>query len=506
MGSTKSQKSVDIGIKLIADITTDSYDLQLEAHDNQLECRASITVHDTANSIPPAELISLLRKNDVSRAVDLEQVAIFCTDAAQGEDPQDFILARGIAPINGEDGWFELIVATGDEEAPLPVDEKGRVDYKAVQSFSNVEQDQQIGAIHLPTKGAEGETITGLPIHAATGEVSKLIAGDGVLINPEGTQAIATRAGRAVFDKNTLSVLDEFLISGNVDLSVGHVTFNGFVVVKGDVLDDFNITATKGVNISGAVGICQIKSGGPVTIGTMAGHGSGSIRCEGDLQARYLNNVTVECQGNISVSHEVRNSEIKATGRIDVAKGIITGGKAVALEGIEAKILGARAGVKTYVTSGVYFPEEDRLQYLKTQLKSTGKQATTISETLSLLENNPLKNSRKALQEAIELRLEILKKRAGKLETSQEEVSKELDSFERGEHPTANPKINVLNVAKEGVVVALGETLTTLKREISGPTSIIENTQQGGIRSMTYSPLSTAVAAMDEEPLENDSL
>ena len=506
MSPANSQKSVDIGIKLIAEYVTDAYDLKLEAHNNQIECRASITVHDAANSIPPVELINLLRKNDITRSVDLEQVAIFCTDAAQGEDPQDFILARGITPINGEDGWFELIVATGDEEAPLPVDQKGRVDFKAIQSFSNVEQDQQVGAIHLPTNGVEGETIAGLPIPAKAGEPSKLIAGEGVLINPEGTQASATRAGRAVFNKNTLSVLDEFLVSGDVDLSVGHVTFNGFVVVKGDVLDDFNIAATKGVNISGAVGICHIKSGGPVTIGTMAGRGSGSIRCEGDLQARYLNQVTVECQGNISISHEVRNSEIKATGRIDVAKGIITGGRAVALEGIEAKILGARAGVKTYVTSGIYFPEEDRLDYLKTQLKSTGQQVTTISETLSMLEKNPLKKSRKALQEAIELRLQILQKRAVKLEAGQKEFSKELENFERGEHPTANPKINVLSVAKEGVVVALGETLTTLETEISGPTSIIENTRQGGIRSMTYSPLTIAAEVMDEEPPEGDNL
>ncbi len=506
MGSTHSKKSVDIGIKLIAEYVTDAYDLKLEAHDNQLECRASITVHDTANSIPPAELISLLRKNDIAKTVDLEQVAIFCSEAALGEDPQNFILARGIRPINGEDGWFELIVATGDEDTPLPVDEKGRVNFKAVQRFSNVEQGQQIGAIHLPTEGVDGQTITEAPIRAKAGDVCQLIAGEGVEINPEGTQAIATRAGRAVFDKNTLSVVDEFLVSGDVDLSVGHVTFNGFVVVKGDVLDDFNITASKGVNVSGAVGNCKIKSGGSVTIGTMAGRGSGSIHCDGDLQARYLNQVTVECHGNISVSHEVRNSTLKATGRIDVAKGIITGGQTVALEGIEAKILGARAGVKTYVTSGVYFPEEDRLQYLKTQLKSTGKQVTAISETLTVLEKNPLKNSRKALQEAIEMRLAILQKRAGKLENSRKEFSTELKSFKRGEHPTANPKINVLNVAKEGVVIVFGEDMTTLTNEISGPASIIENTQQGGIRSVTYSPLIIAVEDMEVEPLEEGTL
>lgn len=499
MGSATSQKSVGIGIKLIAEYVTDAYDLKLEAHDNQLECRASITVHDTANSIPPVELISLLRKNDIARSVDLEQVAIFCTEAAQGENPQNFVLASGMRPVKGEDGWFELIVSTGDEESPLPVDEKGRVDFKAVQSFSNVEQDQQIGEIHPPTQGLAGETITGVPLPAKAGEPSKLIAGEGVVISPEGTHVIATKPGRAVLDKNKISVLDEFLISGDVDLSVGHITFNGFVVVKGDVLDDFNITATKGITITGAVGMCQIKSEGPVTIGTMAGQGSGSIRCGGDLKASYLNHVTVECQGNISISREVRNSVLKATGRIEVPKGLITGGRTVALEGIEVKILGARAGVKTYVTSGVYFPEEDRLEYLKTQLKSTGKQTTTIKDTLSLLEKNPLKNSRKALQEAIELRAEILKKRFSKLDSEHKNISTELDSFKKAEHPTANPKINILDVAKEGVVVALGQAITTIQEEISGPTSIVEDSPLGEIRIMTYSPLTIPADETDKK-------
>ena len=507
MSSEKaSNQSVDIGIKRIAEIATSAYDLQLEAHDNQLECRANITVHDTNNSIAPAEVISLLRKYDISKAVDLEQVAIFCTEAALGENPQSFILARGKMPLNGEDGWFELIVSTGDEETPLPEDQQGRVDYKAIQSFSNVEKGQHIGEIHLPTKGTTGETITGQPIPAIDGSGSPLVAGEGVLINPEGTQAIATLSGRAVLNKNTLSVVDEFHVSGNVDLSVGHVTFNGFVVIKGDVLDDFNISATKGINITGAVGSCQIKSEGPVTIGTMTGRGTGSIFCEGDLNARYLNNVNVECQGNITISHEVRNSEIKATGYIDVSKGMITGGHTVALEGIEAKILGARAGVKTHIRSGVYFPEEDRLEFLKTQLKSTGQQTTRVNETILTIEKNPLQKTRKALQEAIALRLEILQKRSNKLATDQKEFSEELDNFERGEHPTANPKINVLNIAKEGVVILLGETRTILENEINGPTSIIENSQKGEIRPITYSPLVVMATDLVEEPLEEKKL
>jgi len=55
-----SQQGVDIGAKLIGEFIIDAYTLRIEGHNNQLECRANITVHNTADSIPPAELISIL--------------------------------------------------------------------------------------------------------------------------------------------------------------------------------------------------------------------------------------------------------------------------------------------------------------------------------------------------------------------------------------------------------------------------------------------------------------
>lgn len=116
MSSTKNQNLVDITTLLLGEYVTDEYSLRLEAPDTLLECHASITVIDPAKkSISPSELISILRTQEISTAIDMEQVAIFCTGAAQGENPQKVVLARGQEPQTGEDGWFELIVNTGKE-------------------------------------------------------------------------------------------------------------------------------------------------------------------------------------------------------------------------------------------------------------------------------------------------------------------------------------------------------------------------------------------------------
>ncbi len=499
------ERNVEIGKKLLREVNNDAYDLRVEAHNDHFECRVSIKVHDLENSISPAELIGLLKTQDISEGLDLEQLAIFCTEAASGEDPQDFLLGTGKAPVPGEDGYFELFVDTGSEKIELEEDQQGRVDFKSIQSFTNIEPGQLLGTIYLPTKGIPGRTITGIPIPPQDGQPAKLTVGEGIVVSEDGTQAIADKAGRVIFENNRLSIAEEFVVSGDVDLSVGHINFNGFVDIKGDVLDDFNIKASKGINIAGAVGACRIEADGPVTIGTMAGMGSGLIRCKGDFKARYLNHVTVECWGDVQVDNEIRNSTIKSTCGIRIPKGLITGGRAIALEGIEAKILGSKAGGKTHLTAGIYFPEADRLNYLRTRLKSVAYQLKNISDTLPLLHKKPLETMRKALQEAIELRVDILTQRQVDLAEERDELSEELASFKNAEHPTTNPKINALGAIKEGVIISLGETMEEFKHEVSGPVTIIENSQHGGLRQLSHSPLKISAEKLEKDALDAEN-
>lgn len=483
---------------MLAEYVTDDYSLQLQTGDSDIECRAGITVHNLEKSPAPADIISVLRRNNITSTVDLEQVAIFCTEAAQGNNPQDILLAHGAEPELGEDGWFELLVSTGKDASEWEEDEFGRVNFKDVQNFSNVDIGEHIGNIHPPTPGTPGKTITGDLIPPLSGKPANVIAGAGVRLSEDGRQAFASRSGRAVFDNNILSIAEEFIVTGDVDLSIGHISFNGFVDIKGDVLDDFNITATKGIKVSGAVGACKIQCDGPVTIGTMTGKGIGRVICKGTLRANYLNQVTVECWSNIHVTHEVRNSVLKSTGSIHIESGQVSGGETIALEGIEVKAAGARSGTKTYLTSGIYFPESDRLQYLRARVKSVAEQVKRISEALKALNKKPLPTNRPALREAVELRIGILTQRHVNLEEEREELNEELISFSVGEHPTARAKINILSKLMEGAVIHLGESSEEIKMERSGPMSIIENTKDGGLRYLSHSPLAVAV----KEPLE----
>ncbi len=493
-----AEQATDVGRKLIAEVGSDGYDLKIESIHSQLECRASIKVHDLNQSISPADLINLLKRHNISEAVDLEQLAIFCAEAARGKQPQDVLLARGEAPVAGADGWFELGVKTAAAETELQEDDAGRVDFKSIQSFSNIEVGQQIGSIHPPQQGTPGKTITGLPIPAREGKTVSLVAGEGVRIDTKGGRLLAEKAGRAVLDNNRVYIAEEFVVSGDVDLSVGHIDFNGFVEIRGDVLDDFNIRASKGIHVSGSIGACQIESDGPISVGNIAGLGRGMVRCHGTLQAQYLNQANIECWGNVLVGYEIRNSTVKSTGAVSVKQGSISSGETLALEGIQAKILGAVSGARTRLTSGIYFPETDRLQFLRTRLKNTVAQVKKLSDTLASLTQKPLESLRPALREAYELRIGILTQRQVNLDLEREEIATELSSFQLQEHPTANPKINASGRIMEGVIISLGETTEKIQQECSGPVSLIEDPKAGGLRFLSLSPLKISADELAE--------
>lgn len=507
--------------ELLCEIEQHGYRLCLFLTNSLLECRADLSLlpedhtpseqdsespedeSDDLKSEPfrlaPAELIQLLLRYNIKRGINFEALYNFCAAVEEGIEQQSILLATGTAPRTGEDGWFELLFKTSGD-AEFEEDEHGNVDLRTRHAFSEIEAGQKIGMLHLPHKGYPGETVHGIPIPAERGRIYSLIAGEGVELKYDGRIAFAEREGRALLERQVLSVVDQWVISGDVDLKVGNIDFHGFVEVKGDVLDDFNVKATKGIKVSGVVGACRLESNGSIEIGSMAGKEIGTIICHGDLVAGYLNQANVFCYGNVLAKNEIRNSIIKSTGKITVERGSIVGGSCVALEGIEAKILGATSGLATHLTAGIYFPDADRFNFLRKSLKNIDEQIKRLKASIGPLEKLH------DLDETMAKRLSILTEQWEKLEIEKDAFSAELAASTKQERENINPKINVGSELREGVTICLGDSSHKYKIERKGPMSIIENTRKGGFRYLSMSPLQKIAAELEEEILEQEAV
>ena len=123
-----------------------------------------------ANAIfTPGDLADRLRleginPNLVPRAV----VAAAFQRLPEAADGQDFLIARGIPPRHGKNGFVEFLVnvsgravydgASLSDEGLREIDS---VDYKNAIKVVSVAAGQPIALIHPPTEGVNGKTLTG---------------------------------------------------------------------------------------------------------------------------------------------------------------------------------------------------------------------------------------------------------------------------------------------------------------------------------------------------------
>ena len=446
------------------------YTLIFEISPDEMECSCSYEPSTVGGTpLTESELQSHLAQYKIREGIVQEAVFSLLDTAASAKSVSGLQLACGSVMVPGEDEHVVLGVSDSNEVDETDDGIAGNVDFRHVQSFLNVEVGDLVATVIPPGSGNPGMTVTGKTIPPQPGAPLKLEVGQGVRLDD--CRLFATAAGRVYLRGHAVSVEDIYEVDGNVDFKVGNITFNGFVEVKGDVLDGFFVKATKGIKVKGNVGVCDIESFGDITFSGMNGQGVGKIVCGGSIYANFICDTQIECAGDINAEIEIRSSNVKCLGAIMVSKGGVTGGEYFALAGVECATLGSRTSLRTRVVAGVHYGDLEELSGLFNELK--------------LL----VAGFSAAPKGTVDMK-EFAKKRAEITERTQEVRSRV--------YAQCNPKINVKKVLYEGVSITLGLISDNVAEEHKGPVSVIENSIAGGFRFLGMTPLSFKAQMIEE--------
>lgn len=446
-------------------IEGDGYTLLVMIPDVGLECRVTFLPRDGDGLPTPETLRAHLGEAGVVAGIDDQAIEEFCSSIAAGACQEATIVAHGTPSVPGTDGCLDFpgdaVAANLDDQESATI-----VDLHRVQGLRTIVAGEVAARILPPHEGLPGISVTGDPIPPPEVRPLQLKLGDGVILAPAGDEVLATRTGRIVYLDRTLSISEEYLIKGNVDFKVGHVSFPGVVIVTGDILDDFHVTATRGLIVNGIVGACSIASDGDIQLGGMAGQMRGTIRCGGNLSARYLDEIDAEVGGTVYVENEIVNATIRVGGAVSCG-GHIAGGTCIAKGGIEAKVLGSPAGHATRLVAGIDWQNLEQLTLLFRRIAEIAGHSERTSDRQQLEE---LHAERKRLQREV-IALKTLR------------------------DDRANAKINVRTKIEDQVIITLGDTTQTLA-DLVGPVSIIENPSTGNLMSLALTPLAVTAAQL----------
>jgi len=455
------------------------YFLTLTITPDTVICKCSYVPNPAGAPMAYDDLLNYFKQAKIVEGIDNTAISTLLNSATSNKPVSDLELARGIQMIPGEDGFLQLTV----DDALLGntttvTDEKANVDLRIVQQFHNAVPDQIIARVIPPGAGTAGMSVHGTIIDAVPGKPIVPVLGTNVHLSENGDAVYADSEGRVVIKDAEISVENIYTVKGNVDFKVGNIIFNGFVDIKGDVLDDFSVKATKGIKIQGNIGLSTIESGGDISFCGMSGQSKGVIRCGGRITANFINDTTVYCDGDIIVENEIRNCHIHCLGSIKINKGVLAGGDYMALGGIESSIIGTVSSLHTHIAAGVHYRDQADLTKLFNELK----------ELISNFTNNKANADPK----------EFARRRA--------EITERVQQVRTKQYPERNPKVNVKKTLYEMVNITLGNISEDNREERKGPLSIVENTIEGGFRFLNMTDLQVKSADIERAFVQQSEL
>lgn len=259
------------------------------------------------------------------------------------------LVARGTPPVHGEDAAIERLATPGMHRGQPLVLEDGSIDYHELGDDTAVAAETPLAVKRPVRPGRAGCSVLGRELAARAGKDVRIerLAGPGVRVTPDGLGLVSTTAGLLVRMGEKLAVTAMRAIGGDVNFKVGNISFDGSVVVHGDVKPGFRVHATGSVVVDGEVDSADIEAGGDIkVVGGIIGEGS-RAKAGKSLRAGYLHSAEVEAAGPVSVEGEVWQCRLVCGDAVRV-KGRIVGGSVEATS-VVAETLGSSAGTPTRV-------------------------------------------------------------------------------------------------------------------------------------------------------------
>ncbi|WP_404340563.1 DUF342 domain-containing protein [Pseudoalteromonas mariniglutinosa] len=281
------------------------------------------------------------------------------------------IIAHGRQPKEGADAKFMRLCCTAQDRILSPqAKADGKVDMRDLGAIITVKPGAALMQRIPADKGENGYTIYGDVLPAQPGKDYPLEPFEGTCLDPNNpNMLIAESKGVPVALARGMRV-DDILCCNNVDVSTGHIDFDGSVIVSGDVKDGMKVRATGDITVLGFVESADIDSGSEITIvkGAIGRKRENNeaftcaIKATRTISVGYAQYCLIHSTQDLFIERQALHCDLSARRLIRVGKaknprGKIIGGSILDAMRIETGELGAPSGTKTRVFIAQYWHE-----------------------------------------------------------------------------------------------------------------------------------------------------
>lgn len=354
---------------------------------------AAITVDDIKSFIGEHGIVYGIKEELLSKIVTEEKIL-----------PQ--VIAEGIWPVNGDDAVLKPIFPEIEEIKNQ--EDLRKIDLKQVINIPSVTHGQLIGKKIPATSGTAGMNIIGEALSQKPGKDFRFRAGKNTHVEEKDLKLYATVDGQMSVEPKVIHVYPIFEVNGDLDLKVGNISFVGTVNIRGNVPAGFKINSKGDIKIHGTVESAVLISEGSIFVSAgIVGQGKGFIKAKGDLHTSFINQGTVEVEGDVNVTQSILQSKIQAGGSVycHIGKGNIVGGDISAGKDIIVKDVGNSHFTKTALFLGVHQDLMKKEKVYSDNFKKAEEELKKLNVLFNFLDQKEKNNTLTPKEKIMKLRV-----------------------------------------------------------------------------------------------------
>lgn len=366
-------------IEIIVDISNDYY-----------EAFITILREDDSVNISREDILEALNKRNIVYGIKSEVIDSIIED---NKTIKKVLIAQGQRHKNGESGKIEYNFDINSINKPKLL-ESGTVDHKDLNYFLKAMEGETLARKILPTDPQDGTTVTGRTIKGKPGKMFEFKKGKNVTTSNDGLLLLAQAGGMIKFEDGRTGIIKVLEIDEDVGISTGNISFDGKIIVRGNIEAGYKINGGDDVEVFGIVHCAEIKA---VNITIHKGvHNNARIIADGNIITNFLESCYAESKGDI-ICDAIIHSEIKCLGSVicKEKKGLILGGMINARKEVIAKTIGSQTGSTTRLFVGIDDNLLLELKETKKVIDDTKKDLEKILQAIKLLQvkmsNDPKK-------------------------------------------------------------------------------------------------------------------
>ncbi len=435
----------------------------------------------TAFFYPPSEGAGLMTEKEVLSSLAYRKISFGVQREAihrffeHREYCKEIVVAKGKPVKEGHDASIEFHFNMNLRPKPT-LKEDGSVDYFHLNIINNVEKDQLLVTLHPEVKGEPGTNVYGDTIKPHGVKTAFIKHGKNTVLSPDKLKLTAEKAGHVTVRDGKVSVSD-VLVVNNVDVSTGNIEYEGSVEVKGIVTSNFEVKAGGNIIVKGIVEGAVLDAGADIILerGAKAG---GNITSGGNIVTKFIENANVSAKGSITSecilhSSVASGTEINVTGK----RGFIAGGKVIAAEKIQAKVLGSEMGANTLIEVGADPQVKLRLKELQKNITTNNKNIESIKPTIEGFTKMIKGGAKFAPAQIANVKklMELNAKLNKAIENDSEEYSMLMEKLSEAK----DAEVIVEDVAYPGTTVNIGDLSMIVKKPVQHSRFVIK---EGDVR------------------------